>query len=178
MPQGYDHAEERVLLGEGEALWQAAKLALQSWEMIPAGWVRLSPKRPVRKHEQLVIAARLLGIWWLNPVRIIDSVAEEHRFGFAYGTLPGHLAQGEERFLLERDAEGKVWYSIRVMSRPVWWGAKLLSGFARRQQARFRKESLAAMKRSTVEGYMGVVTQKRVIAPRQVGDFDLELQRS
>ena len=38
------------------------------------------------------------------------------RFGFAYGTLPGHGGSGEERFLIERDRDDGVWYDILAFS--------------------------------------------------------------
>ena len=66
--------------------------------------------------------ARRLGLWWLNACRIVYVVDEEGpvtRFGFAYGTLPGHAGAGEERFLVEWDrASGEVWYDILAFSRP------------------------------------------------------------
>ncbi len=41
------------------------------------------------------------------------------RFGFAYGTLPGHVESGEERFLVEWDrGDDAVWYDILAFSRP------------------------------------------------------------
>ncbi|HEV8560641.1 MAG TPA: DUF1990 family protein [Actinophytocola sp.] len=42
------------------------------------------------------------------PGRVVHVVEEEHRRGFAYGTLPGHPECGEEAFLLERHADGTV----------------------------------------------------------------------
>ena len=48
----------------------------------------------------------LLGLWWLNACRIVyvvDEAGPVTKFGFAYGTLPGHAGTGEERFLVEWD---------------------------------------------------------------------------
>ena len=39
----------------------------------------------------------LLGLWWLNACRIVyvvDEAGPVTRFGFAYGTLPGHAGSG------------------------------------------------------------------------------------
>ena len=49
---------------------------------------------------------RAIGLWWLNACRIVYVVDESgpiSKFGFAYGTLPGHVESGEERFLIEWD---------------------------------------------------------------------------
>ena len=54
--------------------------------------------------------ARVLGMWTLNAARVVFVIDEPGRFGFAYGTLPRHVESGEERFLVERDAAGEVYY--------------------------------------------------------------------
>ena len=159
MPAGYEHAETSVPLGRGEAIWQAARAALQTWSVFPIGdWceARFAEKLtaadpadarpPLAPGAQVAVAFRLLGLWWLAPDRVVYVVDEPDRFGFAYGTLPGHVEQGEERFLVERDpATGEVRYGIRMMARARHWGARLLPGLTRRMQERFRRESCAAV---------------------------------
>jgi len=72
------------------------------------------------------------------------------RFGFAYGTLPGHVESGEERFLIEWDrADNCVWYDILAFSRPRHILAWLGYPWVRHLQKRFRQESGAAMCRAT-----------------------------
>jgi uncharacterized protein (UPF0548 family) len=67
-------------------------------------------------------------------------------FGFAYGTLPGHLESGEERFLIEWDwADNCVWYDILAFSRHRHILAWLGYPWVRYLQKRFRQESAAAM---------------------------------
>jgi uncharacterized protein (UPF0548 family) len=89
-----------------------------------------------------------LGFWSLNACRIA-YVIEEHggkeKYGFAYGTLPGHAAIGEERFTVEFDKnDGTVWYDILAFSRPKAL-ARLAYPFTRSLQWRFAKDSKAAM---------------------------------
>ena len=66
--------------------------------------------------------ARHFGFWSLNACRIVYTIDEEGpvvRFGFAYGTLPDHAEQGEERFSVEwHHEDGTVWYDILAFSRP------------------------------------------------------------
>ncbi len=146
MPQEFTHDEQRLKIGSGDADWRAAKKAIRNWKMFPSDWISLSGTPAIEVGQQVLVTARLLGLWWSNPARIVYTVEEENKFGFAYGTLPGHLEQGEELFLVERDEQGDVYYTLRVMSRPQWWVARLFEGYARKQQASFRKESYLSMK--------------------------------
>jgi uncharacterized protein (UPF0548 family) len=111
-----------------------------------------SSRTSIQTGEVVAVIAHVAGIWWLNACRIvyvIDEQAPTRRFGFAYGTLPGHVESGEERFLLEWDQdEGSVWYDILAFSRPNHFLAKIGYPFVRRMQKRFARESAAAMLRA------------------------------
>jgi uncharacterized protein (UPF0548 family) len=75
------------------------------------------------------------------PVRVVRLIEEDNRFGFAYGTLPGHPEQGEESFLVERSEDGSVIATISVDSRPgtflTWLGAPIAGALQRRAIARY-----------------------------------------
>ena len=98
-------------------------------------------------NEVVGIAARVWGVWSLNAARIVYVIDESQRFGFAYGTLPGHVEMGEERFLIERTEDDSVWYDILAFSRPRHLLTKLGYPMIRRLQKRFGRESAAAMQR-------------------------------
>jgi uncharacterized protein (UPF0548 family) len=153
-PAGYVVDHTRIDLGNGEQVFIAAKAALERWEHFQLGWVEAwSPQTPIQTGEVVAVIARAAGVWWLNSCRIV-YVVDEHapfrRFGFAYGTLPGHVESGEERFLLEWDQqEGSVWYDILAFSRPNHFLARIGYPFVRHMQKRFARESAAAMKRCT-----------------------------
>lgn len=52
-------------------------------------------------------------------VRRLGATGSIARFGFAYGTLPGHVESGEERFQIEwHRSDDSVWYDILAFSRP------------------------------------------------------------
>ena len=71
------------------------------------------------------------------------------RFGFAYGTLPGHAETGEERFLIEWDrTDNSVWYDVFAFSRPRHPLTRLGYPFARLTQNRFARQSAASMLRA------------------------------
>jgi uncharacterized protein (UPF0548 family) len=150
LPAGYDADHTQIKLGEGEQVFTSAKAALLRWDHCRLGWVEAwSPKTTIDKGDVVVVLARMVGVWWLNASRIVYLVDEEkplHRFGFAYGTLPGHAETGEERFLVEwNPASGEVSYDILAFSRPHLLLTRLGYPFVRRVQKRFRTESATKM---------------------------------
>jgi uncharacterized protein (UPF0548 family) len=151
-PAGYNVDHARVRLGEGEAVFAAARAALARWEHFRLGWTEAFPSdTPLREGETVAVLARTMGLWWLNACRIVYVVERQRptpAFGFAYGTLPAHAESGEERFLIEHDPDGSVWYDILAFSRPRHLLARLGYPVARRLQARFRTDSAAAMQRA------------------------------
>ena len=140
----------RVRVGQGTACWERAKAALrdgrmfQEWVLRPHG----EASAPLsRQGATVVLLVRHFGPWgrrkWglysLMTNRVLYLVDEPDRYGFGYGTLPGHLVRGEERFLLERDAGGAVWFDLTTFSRaalPFSRFAQPLVGAAQRRGAR------------------------------------------
>ena len=88
------------------------------------------------------------SLWWLNACRIVyvvDDSGPNFKFGFAYGTLPGHVESGEERFLIEWNrADNSVWYDILAFSRPNHVLTRLGYPFVRRMLAADQKCSASA----------------------------------
>lgn len=149
-PADYTVDRTRVQLGGGEAVFAAARAALQRWEQFRLGWVEPHPgDLPLRPGEVVAVVARLVGVWWVNACRIVYAVDEPTRFGFAYGTLPDHAETGEERFLVEWDRDtDAVWYDILAFSRPRHPLARLGYPLTRRAQRRFARDSANVMRRA------------------------------
>lgn len=149
-PSGYNADRNRVRLGTGEPVFARACAALRGWRMFPAPWTSITPAdAPIREGSIVAMQAHALGLWWLNACKIVymlDETTPMRRFGFAYGTLPAHVEQGEERFSVELHGDGSVWYDLRAISRPRYWPVRLAKPLARRLQERFVRESLEAMK--------------------------------
>ena len=59
------------------------------------------------------------------PDRVVAVIDEDRRFGFAYGTLAGHAEAGEEAFLAEQVAPGRLRLTVRVQARPATFLARL-----------------------------------------------------
>ena len=159
IPSGYRAHRYRTPLGSGDATYEAARRAIGDWKMFEVGWVELIPARPAEPKGGATVGLlfRLAGTWWLSACRVVDLIDEttpldettpRRRFGFAYGTLPGHVARGEERFLVEQDQDGTVWYDLFSFSRPRHPMARLGSPITRAMQKRFGHASLEAMRRA------------------------------
>jgi uncharacterized protein (UPF0548 family) len=130
---GYDNDYQRVKVGNGR--------------MFPSQWTKILPEQAsIVVGEIVAMYARFGGLWWRNSCRIIYVIDESTRFGFAYGTLPGHVECGEELFLVEIDTAGDVWYTIKAFSKPRFWMARIGYPIMRLLQAKFRKDSGNAMR--------------------------------
>ncbi|CAA9411173.1 MAG: hypothetical protein AVDCRST_MAG78-333 [uncultured Rubrobacteraceae bacterium] len=158
-PSGYVVDRYRVRLGEGPEAYARAVEALRAWRQFDLRWVRLLPPHaPIEVGVTVGVLARHYGFWSLNTARIaylIEETGQEvERFGFGYGTLPGHAERGEERFGVEwnRTLDGSVHYDVFAFSRPkhplAWPGYP----FARLLQKRFRRDSTRAMVEAVTRG--------------------------
>lgn len=162
-PAGYNVDHYRILLGAGRQTYLAARDVLAAWGQIPSQWMEIDQSpQPPRVGGLVVSVTRYSRLWWLNACRVVDvrdvgdHVVEgrEHRYEVAYGTLPGHVETGEERFSVIMDADQRVWYEIRAFSRPYFWLARLAYPLSRRLQRRFVSDSLrqvSALVRQRVE---------------------------
>lgn len=148
-PSGYDHDSNSIFLGQGEKVFKKARKAIVNWHMFPSSWTKVYPSpAPIKEGTEVVVLFRLFGLWWANPCRIIYVVDEKNRFGFAYGTLVGHVEKGEEYFGVYLDAKGQVRYEIKAFSKPAFWLARLTYPLPRFFQRQFVKASMDGMKAS------------------------------
>ena len=149
-PSGYILDHNRVQIGHGENDFAAASEALREWKMFPPRWTKIMPgAAPLREGMVVAMQAHALGLWWLNACRIVYLVNEYtpvRRVGFAYGTLPAHVEQGEECFTVELHPDGSVWYDLRAFSRPRYWPVRWAKPLARRLQRRFVHDSQQSMR--------------------------------
>lgn len=156
-PAGYMVDRTRIKLGTGETVFQSAVDALCRWEQFRLGWVEVWPTNtPIQEGKTVAVVGRVFGTRWINACRIVyrvDTTGPIQRFGFAYGTLPGHVESGEERFLVEWNQEDdSVWYDILAFSRPNHFLTRLGYPVVRRLQKRFGRDSAAAMLRAVGSG--------------------------
>lgn len=148
VPPGFVVDDNTIRLGQGPETFEQAGQALRRWAMFDLGWVQLiglSDPPPISVGTEVAIVARRLGLSFVNVCRVVEVIDTTESFGFVYGTLPGHIECGEERFMVTRQAHGAVNFSIRAYSRPNHWMSKLGYIYARRSQARFAREAMRAM---------------------------------
>ena len=140
---GYNVDHNRVQLGSGEAAYKTGVEALKNWRHFDLGWVTIVPRGvPIEVGATVAVKARAFGTWSLSASRVVYTIKEERRFGFAYGTLPDHVERGEERFLIEWLPDDSVWYDILAFSRPQHPLVRLSTPLARMLQRRFARDSL------------------------------------
>jgi uncharacterized protein (UPF0548 family) len=146
-PLGYARDHERTALGSGPAAFQAACDALRAWKMFDLGWTSVvDPDCPLIAGREVGVLARVGFLWTINACRILEVFDEPgRRLGFVYGTLDEHVEQGEERFLVELDSAGRVWFDLLAISRPHRWYVRIANPVARLFQRRFRRDAAAAM---------------------------------
>lgn len=152
-PAGFVVDHTRVRLGHGKAVFEEATALLRRWGQFQLGWVESSScDIPLEQGQVVGVLARVFGVWCLNACRIVSvvdtSTDDLQRFGFLYGTLPGHVECGEERFLVEWDqSDDSVWYDIVAFSRPQHFLARIGYPVVRRFQKKFARDSAAVMQR-------------------------------
>lgn len=152
-PSGWAEDSYRTVLGPGRESLERGKQLVRAWTMFAMPWIELhTPDAPIREGTTVGVLARSAGLWCVNAARIAYVIDEPRRFGFAYGTLPGHVEAGEERFLVEHTPENLVAYSIRAISRPRALLARVAQPWVRREQRRFGTDSLTAMRRGMLGG--------------------------
>src|SRR5580692_9547636 len=149
-PPGYMRDHERTDLGRGANVFAAASAALRAWKMFDLGWVAVvDPACPLAAGREVGVLARVGCLWTLNACRILEVFDEPgRRLGFVYGTLDEHAAEGEERFLVELDSAGRVWFDLIAVSRPHRWYVRVGRPVARLLQRRFRRDAAAVMLRA------------------------------
>jgi uncharacterized protein (UPF0548 family) len=119
LPSGYHRVVARARIGQGARVWAAAVRALRGFDMQRGAGlaVRADPGQVTLGGEvALGFGVGPVRLW--APCRVVWLIDEPDRWGYGYGTLPGHPESGEEAFLVSRDADDQVWFEIRAFSRP------------------------------------------------------------
>lgn len=150
----FDHS--RFPLGHGREVFERAREALFAWRQFEIPWLELqgdpTPAPPVRPGQTVATLTRIFGLWFLNPCRVVDRIeppGETNEVSFAYGTLAGHVARGEERFTVRRHpATDEVVFEIFAFSRPALTLTRIGRPWMRRVQKRFAADAADALRRA------------------------------
>jgi uncharacterized protein (UPF0548 family) len=119
-PEGFHHDRYETVLGHGSEAFERAVNGLKTWEAHRVPGVRVFPEEQEIKTGATVIVT--LGTTLVSlaaPCRVVSVIDGQVRWGFAYGTLPGHPEQGEEAFVVSISPDDSVRFEILAFSRPA-----------------------------------------------------------
>ena len=120
LPAGYGHVTRDVSLGSGPTVFERAAEALFDWRMHEEAGLSVVHSGGAAAPGVVVVLTAGWGPAVLTiPCRVVYTVDEADRRGFAYGTLSGHPERGEEAFTVVRTDADDVRFQIRTFSRPA-----------------------------------------------------------
>jgi uncharacterized protein (UPF0548 family) len=152
LPSGYRHDRLAAPVGNGEADWGRAKEAIRQWRAHHGAGVTVTPERaPIEEGSTVVVSRNFGPVLLVAPCRIVYTTATATRFGFAYGTLPGHPEQGEEAFHVTFE-DGQVVAEIVAFSRPADLPTRLAGPLARQIQKTTTKRYIHGIRAYVVQG--------------------------
>jgi uncharacterized protein (UPF0548 family) len=113
-PEAKGKARSRVL-GHGDEDFATAVERLKTWAPQKAIGAPVFPEAtPPTLGVTILVELHLGPLTVVVPDRVVAVVDEPGRFGFAYGTLPGHAERGEESFVVTRADDGTVTGTVTV----------------------------------------------------------------
>ena len=147
-PRSGRHVARRdLVLGSGGADFERAVDGLRRWACHRGIGARVVPgDAPIVEGETVLVVLPAGPFSIVVPNRIVAVVDEPDRFGFAYGTLPGHQERGEECFVVERRADDTVVGVIGVDAHTATTAARLADPVVRRFQDRAIRRYLGSLR--------------------------------
>jgi uncharacterized protein (UPF0548 family) len=147
LPDGYHHVRETVVLGLGDDVWERARAGLRAWAAHQGAGITVVPQdAPIQAGTTVAVLMAAGPVRVVASCRIVRVVDEPDRYGFAYGTLPAHPEEGEERFVVTRDAAEMVRFEVVAFSRPHDRLTKLAGPVPRALQSRATHHYLEGMR--------------------------------
>ncbi len=148
LPAGYGHITCAVPIGHGRQVFITAADAVRSWRVQLRAGLTVSASSPIAMPGTVLIIGVGIGPLRLKaPCRVVYTVDEPRRRGFAYGTLAGHPESGEEAFIVEHHDNDAVTFSVVAFSRPDTRLAKLAGPLGTTVQHRITERYLHSLTR-------------------------------
>lgn len=130
----------------GPETFGAAAAELLSWQAHLRAGLRVTASTATAEPGTLVLLGIGVGPLRLRaPCRVIYTVTDPLRKGFAYGTLPGHPESGEEAFTISLRDDGLVVFTITAFSRPATTAARAAGPLGLLIQRHFTQAYLRAL---------------------------------
>jgi uncharacterized protein (UPF0548 family) len=146
LPPGCHHLQRTVTIGVGGAAFDAAAGTLLSWGVHGRAGLGVAASQPTAQPGTVLMLSMGAGPIRIGaPCRVVYTVTELRRRGFAYGTLPGHPESGEEAFVVELTPDDAVTFTITAFSRPAAATARIAGPLGRLIQRRVTSRYLRAL---------------------------------
>lgn len=147
-PDGYRHVRHTVELGRGPDVFARASAGLRRWQAhVGAGVAVRPPGKEVEEGLAVVLTVPVAGLHVTVACRVVYVIEQPARRGFAYGTLPHHVIEGEEAFVVERGDDGAVRFSVSAFLRPRGLAMRALGPLVEPLDRRLVRRYLTALHR-------------------------------
>jgi uncharacterized protein (UPF0548 family) len=147
-PEGFHHHRYDVVLGSGADVFERAVAGLKRWEAHRIAGVRVYPEgQEISRGATVIVTIGTPLLALAAPCRIVSIIDGQNRWGFAYGTLPGHPEQGEEAFVVSIAPDETVRFEIEAFSRPADLLVRMSGPVGRGFQQGGTRNYLSALKR-------------------------------
>jgi uncharacterized protein (UPF0548 family) len=147
-PDGFHHHSYETVLGSGVDTFHLAIAGLKAWQAHRIAGVRVFPEgQAIQTGATVVVTVGTPLLALAAPCRIVSIIDGQSRWGFAYGTLPGHPEQGEEAFAVSLAPDETVRFEIEAFSRPGDILVRLAGPVGRGFQQGGTRNYLTALKR-------------------------------
>ena len=146
LPPGYHHQNAARVIGSGAETFGAATAELFSWQAHLRAGLRVTASTATAEPGTVVLLGFGVGPLRLRvPCRVVYTITEPQRKGFAYGTLPGHPESGEEAFTISHRDDGLIIFTISAFSRPATTVARAAGPLGLMIQRHFTQSYLRAL---------------------------------
>ena len=147
LPSGYRCFDRTRVIGRGEGDFRRAGQLLMTWQVHRRAGLEVVAAARVEEGEDVALTIPLGPVRLRAACRVVATVDEPRRLGFAYGTLAGHPERGEQLFVVEWLPDDAVQLRVRAFSRPARWWSRLGGPVTRRTQDRYVDRYLDALRR-------------------------------
>lgn len=148
LPDNFHHLAESTKLGHGARTFAHASEGLRTWRAHRLTGMRVFPEgAPLQVGTTVVVTVGISFAAIAAPCRILAVIDEPSRFGFVYGTLPGHPEQGEEAFVVTIGEDEDVQFKVTAFSRPVDPLTRVIGPLGRTIQSAATSGYLRAMRK-------------------------------
>ncbi|HEX7105666.1 MAG TPA: DUF1990 domain-containing protein [Acidothermaceae bacterium] len=118
VPTGCDSIAESAVVGAGLAQFTLLAEGIRNWQIHRHADLQIVADHPAREGVNVAIGQRLGPATVVLSCRVVWTLDEPDRNGFAYGSLVGHPEAGEEAFVAELEPDGAVRFRVYGFTAP------------------------------------------------------------